>query len=111
MQRVADLVDGEVFRFDKRRAAGYWVWLCGEGVGLEEEADFVGGGEEVVVADVGVVVGVGVVAGGEAGEGVGVEGEVGEEGGCFGEEGGYFGWGEVVGDDEVAVLLEGVDLG
>ena len=59
MQVVADFVDGEVLRFCEE-AGGR-----GEGGGFEEEADFVGGGEEVGVSNVG-----GVLAGGEFGHGV-----------------------------------------
>ena len=68
MQVMADFVDGAGFGFGEDavgRESGF----------LEEEADFVAGGEEVVVADVG-----GGFAGGEFGEGVGGKGEVVEEG-------------------------------
>lgn len=64
MQVVADFVDGAVFWFDEDAAGG-------EGVFFEEIADFVAGGQEVVVADVGVV-----FAGGELGHGVVGDGEV-----------------------------------
>ena len=56
MQVVADFVDGEVFWFEEGVCGG------GEGGGFEEEADFVGGGEEVGVSNVGRV-----LAGGEFG--------------------------------------------
>lgn len=84
VQVVPDLVDGAMFGLEE--LVGGRV----EGVFFEEKADFVAGGEEVIVADVGgavfvVVVG---VAGGEFGHGVGREGEVGEEGLGFAEEGG-----------------------
>lgn len=57
-----------------------------KGVFLEEEADLVARGEEVVIAD---VFGGWALAGGEAREGVVGEGEVVEEGARFVEEGGY----------------------
>lgn len=64
MQVVADFVDSEVFWFDEGAGGG-------EGGFFEEVADFVAGGQEVVVADVGVV-----FAGGELGHGVVGDGEV-----------------------------------
>lgn len=39
-----------------------------------------------------------------------VEGEVVEEGVCLGEEAGDGGWREGVGDDEVAIAVEGCEL-
>ena len=56
MEVVADFVYGAVFGFCEGTCCG------GEGGFFEEEADFVAGGEEVVVADVG-----GGFAGGEFG--------------------------------------------
>ena len=54
---MSDFVDGAVFWFYELACCG------GEGGFFEEEADFVGGCEEVVIADVG-----GGLAGGEFGE-------------------------------------------
>ncbi|WEW60193.1 hypothetical protein PRK78_005678 [Emydomyces testavorans] len=116
VEGVAEFVDGEVFGAGEGGiAAGGGGGGGGEGVGFEEEADFVVGGEEVFVADVvgigGVLVGVVVVvAGGEAGEGVGGEGKGVEERVGGGEESGEGFLREVVGDDEVAVVLEEGEL-
>ena len=59
MEVMGDFVHGAVFWFCERACC----W--GEGVFFEEEADFVAGGEEVGVADVG-----GVFAVGEFGHGM-----------------------------------------
>lgn len=86
MQGVPDLVDGEVGRPEELGRRG-----AGDGVGLEEVADLVAAGEEVCVADVGVVVGggggVGGGAGLELGHGVGGRVEVGEQAVGFLQEG------------------------
>lgn len=75
---MPDFVDGEVFWFLEFVGGG------GEGAFFEEIPDFVAGGEEVGVADVGVFVFP--RAGGEFGHGVGGEREVGKEGVGFAEE-------------------------
>ena len=98
VQAVADLVDGARFGFGEDaigRESGF----------LEEEADFVARGEEVVVADVG-----GGFAGREFGEGVGREREVVEEGVGFLQERGGRGGVDEGGNDEVAVVVVGFDL-
>lgn len=78
-----------------------------KGVLLEEEADFVARGEEVVVA---YVVGAVLPAGGEFCQGAGGDVEGGEEGVGFVEEVGDGGGGEGRGDDEVAVGVEEGEL-
>lgn len=102
VQGMPDLVNGFVFWFCKVSR------LDIEGVVLEEKADLVAGGHEVLVGDVffgGRGAG-GVRAGHEAGHRVGVEGEVVEEGLCLSEERGAGIFGEVGGDEEVAVAVE-----
>ena len=102
VQGVADLVDCEVFWFGKLTGLGV------EGVFFEEEADFIAGGEEVVVADVFVCGGGSLIvgAGYEAGHWVVCDGEVAEEGLGLGEEIGAGFFREVVRDEEVAVAVE-----
>lgn len=98
MEEMADLVDSLLLGLDQ-------ITMGAEGVLLEEEADLVARGEEVVVANV--------LAGGAGAElGHGVRGEVerGEKMMGLGEEGGDGLGVEGVGDDEVAVVVEGVDL-
>lgn len=80
----------------------------GDGGFFEEEADLVARREEVGVAD---MVGAGIASGAERGERVGGDVERGEEVGGFGEEGGDSLRGEGGGDDEVAVAVEGGELG
>ena len=89
---------------------GAVLWLgqlsrAREGVFFEEEPDLVAAGEEVVVADVSVV-----LAGGKSGHRVVGEGERGEHLFRFGEEGGDGGGGEGVGDEQIAIRFEGGEL-
>lgn len=98
MQVMSYFIDRAVFRL--KEVAGGGV----ESVLFEEEADFVAGGEEVVVADVGIIVG-GEFGHGMVGDGEGGEhllGFVEEGGGCCGGEGGR--------DDEVAIFIVGLEL-
>lgn len=80
MQVMADLVYGELLWL-REHAGGV------EGIFFEEESDLVAGCEEVVVAYVR-----GLLARGELGHGMVIEGEVREEVVGFGEKGGGCGW-------------------
>ncbi|KAF4231901.1 hypothetical protein CNMCM8980_005167 [Aspergillus fumigatiaffinis] len=71
VQCMSDLVDCLLFGLEESGVSRCGVGGGGEGVWFEEEADFVSGVQEVVVADVGVIFVGFVVAGGEFGEGVG----------------------------------------
>ena len=99
MQVVSNLVDCFFFGLGEVSRGGV------EGGFLEEKADLVAAGEEVVVADVG-----GGFAGGELGQGVRGEGEGGEEGVGFGKESCDRGGGDGVRDDEVAIGVVGFEL-
>lgn len=99
---MANLVDGALLWF--RQLARGRV----DGVFFEKEADLVARVEKVVVSD---VVGAVVATGGEAGHGVRGEVKASEEGVCLCEEAGGGGGAEDVGEDEVAVAVEGGELG
>ena len=98
VQVVADFVDGAGFGFGEGA-----VWR--EGGFLEEEADFVAGGEEIVVADVR-----GGFTCGKLGQRVGGKRKVVEEVVGFSQEGGGCGGADEGGDDEVAVAVVGLKL-
>lgn len=120
MEVVADLVDGALLGLGEVAGGVKGVWrkglvfvvVCVACVCIlaffKEKADLVPRRQEIVVADVVAAV---LAAGAELGHGVRGEVEVGQQGVRLVQQGLDGGGAEGVGDDEVAVAVEGGELG
>lgn len=97
-----------------RAQRGKYVWVIAEGLGeseltlFEEETDFIAALQEIIIAHVLHAL---TLSSREAGHGVVLDGEVLEEAVRLCKESGYSLGVKGVGDDEVAIDVEGFDLG